>query len=422
MHGHGDKPFLCTHDGCERGIPGNGFPRHWNLRDHEKRVHSVQANTSRSRSGSRSCTPPPPPHKAVYHPSEPAPRTTTASSTDGLQTVQLREKVEKLVGEVFAQNMSLSAFQKAQDKLAAANQIQATSDVEILNLKDESMKLQEHVGELKKDFDQLSKVQAESGPLEVSMRRGPSEKCALLAKGIVSCLNLSFIDHLVQGIQSARNQELSGISDADSDQTSHSSSSDGQSQRPSSQNLTTFTTPVTSGTKRGIIREGDPPEDENNEGDRDRKRLKAGHTKRLQTNRPFACPFRKNDSAKYSYNNLKYKTCVTTSWRDISHLKLVDIPVIISSLMSDREHISRVHKARCTGCNVFMKSGEELRSHEHCSSSPDTQCTAVDGISEETIERLKLLKATSNGRQNSWEIIYTNIFPVTSPIPEPCRL
>jgi hypothetical protein len=40
MHGHGDKPYLCTYEGCERGVPGNGFPRHWNLRDHMKRVHN----------------------------------------------------------------------------------------------------------------------------------------------------------------------------------------------------------------------------------------------------------------------------------------------------------------------------------------------------------------------------------------------
>jgi hypothetical protein len=40
MHGHGEKPFLCTFEGCERGIPGNGFPRHWNLCDHMKRVHN----------------------------------------------------------------------------------------------------------------------------------------------------------------------------------------------------------------------------------------------------------------------------------------------------------------------------------------------------------------------------------------------
>lgn len=40
MHGHGDKPFLCTHEGCDRSIPGNGFPRQWNLRDHMRRVHN----------------------------------------------------------------------------------------------------------------------------------------------------------------------------------------------------------------------------------------------------------------------------------------------------------------------------------------------------------------------------------------------
>ncbi|ROT42803.1 hypothetical protein SODALDRAFT_392215 [Sodiomyces alkalinus F11] len=40
MHGHGDKPFLCTYEGCDRAIPGNGFPRQWNLRDHMRRVHN----------------------------------------------------------------------------------------------------------------------------------------------------------------------------------------------------------------------------------------------------------------------------------------------------------------------------------------------------------------------------------------------
>ncbi|KAH8650376.1 hypothetical protein BGZ60DRAFT_534458 [Tricladium varicosporioides] len=47
MHGHGDKPYLCTHESCERSVPGNGFPRHWNLRDHMKRVHNDLAPTER---------------------------------------------------------------------------------------------------------------------------------------------------------------------------------------------------------------------------------------------------------------------------------------------------------------------------------------------------------------------------------------
>jgi hypothetical protein len=40
MHRHGDKPFLCTYEGCERGVPGNGFPRYRNCSDHMKRVHN----------------------------------------------------------------------------------------------------------------------------------------------------------------------------------------------------------------------------------------------------------------------------------------------------------------------------------------------------------------------------------------------
>lgn len=40
MHGHGEKPYLCTYDGCERSIAGHGFPRQWNLRDHMRRVHN----------------------------------------------------------------------------------------------------------------------------------------------------------------------------------------------------------------------------------------------------------------------------------------------------------------------------------------------------------------------------------------------
>jgi hypothetical protein len=52
MHGHGDKPFLCTYEGCERGVAGNGFPRHWNLRDHMKRVHNDPGQPKSSASGS----------------------------------------------------------------------------------------------------------------------------------------------------------------------------------------------------------------------------------------------------------------------------------------------------------------------------------------------------------------------------------
>ena len=38
-HNHGINPYLCHFENCERGTPEGGFPRHWNLCDHMKRVH-----------------------------------------------------------------------------------------------------------------------------------------------------------------------------------------------------------------------------------------------------------------------------------------------------------------------------------------------------------------------------------------------
>lgn len=58
MHGHGDKPFACPYEGCERGVPGNGFPRHWNLRDHMKRVHN-DPGQPQAKSNASSSPPPP---------------------------------------------------------------------------------------------------------------------------------------------------------------------------------------------------------------------------------------------------------------------------------------------------------------------------------------------------------------------------
>lgn len=46
FHGHGDNPHLCLFEGCDRAIPGNGFPRRWNLYDHMKRVHDYTASES----------------------------------------------------------------------------------------------------------------------------------------------------------------------------------------------------------------------------------------------------------------------------------------------------------------------------------------------------------------------------------------
>ncbi|KAI9812857.1 MAG: hypothetical protein M1827_004375 [Pycnora praestabilis] len=55
MHGHGAKPHLCTYEDCDRSVPGNGFPRRWNLYDHMKRVHDYTGAPSSN--GSTSPTP-----------------------------------------------------------------------------------------------------------------------------------------------------------------------------------------------------------------------------------------------------------------------------------------------------------------------------------------------------------------------------
>jgi hypothetical protein len=46
MHGYGERPFPCAFEGCDRGQPGNGFSRYWNLCDHVKRVHNHSPSPS----------------------------------------------------------------------------------------------------------------------------------------------------------------------------------------------------------------------------------------------------------------------------------------------------------------------------------------------------------------------------------------
>ncbi|KAF2658619.1 hypothetical protein K491DRAFT_737769 [Lophiostoma macrostomum CBS 122681] len=48
MHGHGSRPHLCHFGDCERSVPGNGFPRRYNLFDHMKRVHDYTGPTEPS--------------------------------------------------------------------------------------------------------------------------------------------------------------------------------------------------------------------------------------------------------------------------------------------------------------------------------------------------------------------------------------
>ncbi|KAK7937532.1 uncharacterized protein PG986_014400 [Apiospora aurea] len=54
MHGHGDKPYACPYEGCDRALPKNGFSRKWNLRDHMRRIHSDHGASANSHIGSSS--------------------------------------------------------------------------------------------------------------------------------------------------------------------------------------------------------------------------------------------------------------------------------------------------------------------------------------------------------------------------------
>lgn len=57
LHGHGDNPHLCFWEGCERSIPGYGFPRRWNLYDHMRRVHDYTASERHSSPEAAASTP-----------------------------------------------------------------------------------------------------------------------------------------------------------------------------------------------------------------------------------------------------------------------------------------------------------------------------------------------------------------------------
>lgn len=88
LHGHGDKPFLCVYEGCERAVPGNGFPRQWNLRDHMKRVH----NDHGSANGSPSIAPTQPATKGRKRKTEVSESQTVTSRKASVKSVPVEPK------------------------------------------------------------------------------------------------------------------------------------------------------------------------------------------------------------------------------------------------------------------------------------------------------------------------------------------
>lgn len=94
MHGHGDKPYLCTYEGCDRAVPGNGFPRQWNLKDHMRRVHNDNGNSLNPVSGS-----PPSGHGATAHSAKGRKR----KNKDSMDSTSSRKHASRFAQEQAAQ-------------------------------------------------------------------------------------------------------------------------------------------------------------------------------------------------------------------------------------------------------------------------------------------------------------------------------
>jgi hypothetical protein len=157
-------------------------------------------------------------------------------------------------------------------------------------------------------------------------RRKRDGKVEMLVKPVLLSLVESFIDRLVDELQYGQTTQRSECSDAASNNHgSPSSSSIGQAESTSTSASTVSAITPTTGSKRSLDAAGDNLADDDDEDgddtDRKRQRGRNGQPKTSRNNRPFACPFRKNHPKKYSFNIRIYKTCVTGSWPDTSHLK-----------------------------------------------------------------------------------------------------
>lgn len=112
LHGHGDNPHLCLFEGCDRSVPGNGFPRRWNLFDHMRRVHDY---TSSERSSS------PEPSPVIASSSSSSPSFSLASKK---KDAALRKK--RVLGSSGHQTMKRTRSTQSQNNpLKAAQQASA---------------------------------------------------------------------------------------------------------------------------------------------------------------------------------------------------------------------------------------------------------------------------------------------------------
>ncbi|KAL1986086.1 hypothetical protein VTN96DRAFT_6983 [Rasamsonia emersonii] len=109
FHGHGDNPHLCLFEGCERSIPGYGFPRRWNLYDHMKRVHDYTPSEQ---------------------PSSPETASTSGQASKKKDSVRKRKVTKATIG---AQTMKRTRSTSSQGSAAKAAQASANHGQRLQN-------------------------------------------------------------------------------------------------------------------------------------------------------------------------------------------------------------------------------------------------------------------------------------------------
>ncbi|CAH0016494.1 unnamed protein product, partial [Clonostachys rhizophaga] len=128
LHGHGDKPFLCQYEGCERGVPGNGFPRQWNLKDHMKRVHNDHGSAGGS-----------PPSTAAPQSTKGRKRKTDSSEPQGVsrkasqKSIPPKEKVpaaKPLIEEWLEQRKAVEDLLRTLEKPEDANNLNQIGEIQ----------------------------------------------------------------------------------------------------------------------------------------------------------------------------------------------------------------------------------------------------------------------------------------------------
>ncbi|KAL2140828.1 hypothetical protein VTI28DRAFT_3192 [Corynascus sepedonium] len=117
----------------------------------------------------------------------------------------------------------------------------------------------------------------------------------------------------------------------------------------------------------------------------------------------FACPFCKNNPAKYRTT----KTCCGPGWDDVHRVK---------------EHVYRRHSSKnfCPRCLDHFDKPELLRKHQRA----DVPCQlqqkeSIHSITEEQEKQLRARAKPNSSEEDKWREMYRTIFPNEKQIPSP---